>query len=491
MPADAPGREGPTPFARRILAAYIAVTALVLVLMMVLGVLMRLAQSEWLALDPALFYQSMTIHGVGMVGIAAVGGAAVMWYFLSHHVRLDARILLANLVLFLAGTVAILAAAFLGGFAGAWTFLFPLPASSGGAWESGAAATFLLGLLGIGVGFLLLFLDVARALIRDRGGLARALGWPQLFAGSIEPAPPPTVVASAMVTIVNIPALVAGAAIIVISLVNLIVPEFGVDALFAKNMTYFFGHTFVNATMYMTVIAVYEILPRHTGRPWKVNRVFLAAWTASTAMVLLVYPHHLMMDFVMPAWALAIGQVVSYLNGFPVLLVTGLGTLAIVHRSGIRWSATTTLMFIGMFGWMAGVIPAILDATIVVNRVMHNTMWVPGHFHFYMLLGLVPMLVAFMYHFTGLERGAPEGGAAPDRWAIGVFLFAGLGFVVTFLQSGRDGVPRRWAQHLPEWLLQDRIAAALSLLVLAAGAVMLLRVLRGALRGGAAWSAEA
>ena len=38
-----------------------------------------------------------------------------------------------------------------------------------------------------------------------------------------------------------------------------------VDALLAKNMIYFFGHVFINASIYMAVTAVYEIIPEYTG----------------------------------------------------------------------------------------------------------------------------------------------------------------------------------------------------------------------------------
>ena len=100
-----------------------------------------------------------------------------------------------------------------------------------------------------------------------------------------------------MVTIVNIIGLVVGASILTMMLVNLYVPGFAIDALLAKGMIYFFGHVFINATIYMAVIAVYEILPRYTQRPWKSNKVFLASWTASTLMVLFIFPHHLLMDF--------------------------------------------------------------------------------------------------------------------------------------------------------------------------------------------------
>jgi len=447
--------------------SYFAITGVVLLLMMVLGLLMRLAQSGWLALDPALFYQIMTVHGVGMVGIAALGGVAVMWHFLSAHVALRGWVLGLNLVLFLIGVVAMLAADFLGGFAGGWTFLYPLPAISQSVWPVWAAELHLAGLLLVGVGFLLVCLEVGRALIADYGGLARALGWPKLFLNRNDNVPPPAVVAATMVVIVNTLALIAGAAVIVMNLVNLVAPEIQIDPLLAKNLTYFFGHVFINATIYMAVIAVYQLLPRITGRPWKTTRVFLAAWTLSTTMVLVIYPHHLLMDFAMPVWSMAVSQVLSYVNSFPVLIVTGLGALAILHRSGIRWDLISTLLLIAMFGWMAGIIPAVIDATIAVNSVMHNTMWVPGHFHFYLLLGLLPMIFAVMIHLARDEGVTPQGG---DLTAI-LYLLFGLGFIAMFLAGGWASVPRRWAVHLPEWQIWDQIAS-----VMAAGVIVLATV---------------
>jgi hypothetical protein len=86
-----------------------------------------------------------------------------------------------KLAFFLLGVVLILGGIFLGGYAGGWTFLFPLPSHGLGALGTAGAACFLFGLLLIGVGFLLLYLDVARAVIARYGSLSRGLGWPQLF----------------------------------------------------------------------------------------------------------------------------------------------------------------------------------------------------------------------------------------------------------------------------------------------------------------------
>lgn len=457
IPAQAGGAARALP-GRLWVGLYLAITGPVLVLMMLLGLVMRLAQGGWLDLEPALFYQVMTVHGTGMVGIATLGAMAVMWHFLSAHVALRPGVLGLNLGLFLAGVVAILVADFIGGFGGAWTFLYPLPAMGQGAWPPWAAALHLLGLLVIGIGFLLVCLEIGRALIAAHGGLGRALGWHKLFLGRSDNVPPPAVVAAAMVVIVETLALIAGAAVIVMSLVNLAAPQVVLNALLAKNLIYFFGHVFINATIYMAVIVVYELLPRITGRPWKVTRVFLAGWTLSTAMVLVIFPHHLLMDFAMPHWVLSIAQVLSYVNSFPILIVTGLGALAILHRSGVSWDLLSSLLLISMFGWMAGIVPAVADATIAVNSVMHNTMWVPGHFHFYLLLGVLPMIFAMMVYLARNEEVTARGG---DGVAL-LYLGFGLGFVAMFLFGGWDSVPRRWAVHLPEWQLWDRIAALLA-----------------------------
>ncbi|HSH30151.1 MAG TPA: cbb3-type cytochrome c oxidase subunit I, partial [Thiohalobacter sp.] len=252
--------------------AYLATAGAVVLLMMVFGLLMRLAQGGLLQLGPDTFYELLTLHGAGMVGIAALGSVAVMWHFLGQYVRLSRGMFVVNLVLFLVGVAMILGSVLVGDFAGAWTFLYPLPAQSMGVWGVHAAALFLGGLLVIGTGFLLLYLDVARAILGHYGNLGRALGWPQLFGRDDGRAPPVAVVASTMVLIINTIGITVGAAILAMTLINLYVPAFDIDPLLAKNMTYFFGHVFINATIYMAVIAVYEILPRRSGRPWKSNK---------------------------------------------------------------------------------------------------------------------------------------------------------------------------------------------------------------------------
>jgi cytochrome c oxidase subunit 1 len=223
------------------------------------------------------------------------------------------------------------------------------------------------------------------------------------------------------------------------------------------------------------VIAVYEILPRYTQRPWKANKIFLASWTASTLMVMFIFPHHLLMDFAFPKWMLIMGHVIGYLNTFPILVVTGYGALMIVFRSGIRWDTASKLLFISLFGWAAGAMPAFIDGTITVNLVMHNTLWVPGHFHTYLLLGMVAMVFGFMYYLGKPNQKA--GDSFLDRIAFGGFTAGTLGFSLSFLYSGKESVARRYAVHLPEWVPYDRVGSLFAALVVASSLLFIVRFL--------------
>src|SRR5690625_4187157 len=182
-----------------------------------------------------------------------------MLYFLSHYVKLSKRILKINLALFVIGVVMIIIGVFAFDYSSSWTFLYPLPAISGGAWGVAGALCYLLGLQIVGLGLLLLILDCGRAIIKEYGSLAKGLGWDVILGKKSEDdAPPTTVVASTMVVIVNTAALISGTIVIIMNIITVLNPSFTFDPLLAKNLTFAFGHILANSTIYMAVIAVYD-----------------------------------------------------------------------------------------------------------------------------------------------------------------------------------------------------------------------------------------
>lgn len=458
-------------------ALSLMVTAVVLVLMMVFGVIMLLNQGKVITISADLFYKLMTIHGTGMIGIASLGGSAIFWYFLSKYIHLNPKVFFANLILSLIGVVMILVAIFVFNFSDGWTFLYPLPSFSAKFNGMTGAMFFLFGLLILGVGYLVMYFYLAARLINEYGGLGKSLGWDIIFRGKKGYGPPAAVVATTMVIIANSVGILAGASALVESIINIINPNFTFDPLIAKSLTYPLGPIFANCTIYMAVIAVYEVLSEYTGRPWKSNKAFLIAWNFSTLFTLMIYTHHLLMDFAVPEWMLIMGQIFSYANGLPVMVVTAYGALMIVFRSGMKSDFASSMFFLSMFGWVAGAVPAIIDSTIVVNHVMHNTKWVPGHFHTYMGMGVVAMIFGFMYYFNKTEGTQKQNGF--DKLAISIYFTFFIGLTGSFLYAGKISAPRRWAEHLPEWTGSDQVGALCGVFIVIAAIIFTTRFFIG------------
>ncbi|QKY69925.1 cbb3-type cytochrome c oxidase subunit I [Lentibacillus sp. CBA3610] len=460
-----------------VVVSYLIAGGLIILVMIIFGILMLLSQGGVLDLQPAAFYQILTIHGTGMVGASAFAAAGIMAYFLSKYVDLSKNVLMTNLVFFLIGVVMVIIGVFSFEYASSWTFLYPLPQLSANAWGTIGALLYLFGMLILGVGFLLFYLDAGRAIIKNYGSLAKGLGWDVISGKKAEAdAPSSTVVASTMVVIINVTALTVGAAVLIMNAINVINPAFTVDPLLAKNLTYAFGHIFANSIIYMGVIAVYEVLQQYTKRTWAVNKVFLIAWTMSTVFTLLIYTHHLLMDSVMPTWMLIMGQALSHANGLPVLVVTAYGALMIVYKSGIKWDVGSGLIFMSMFGWVAGVVPAIVDATIVVNQVMHNTKWVPGHFHMYMALGACAMIFGFMYYLAKQDSSIKTNAA--DKFAFVGYAVSIAALSGSFLVSGVLSTPRRWATHIPEWMGPALFGGVIGVLAFISVAIFVIHFIR-------------
>ncbi|MDQ0197780.1 cbb3-type cytochrome c oxidase subunit I [Neobacillus ginsengisoli] len=468
-------------------ALSLMVTSVVLVLMMIFGVIMLLNQGNIVKIPSQLFYKIMTIHGTGMIGIAALGGSAIMWYFLSKYIHLNPYIFFTNLILSMIGVVMILVAIFVFNFSDGWTFLYPLPSFSAKLNGITGALLFLFGLLLLGVGYLVMYFYLAGRLIKEYGGLGKSLGWDYIFRGKKGYGPPSAVVATTMVIIANSVGILAGATALSESILNILNPNFAFDPMLAKHLTYAFGHIFANCTIYMAVIAVYEVLSEYTGRPWKSNKAFLIAWNFSTLFTLMIYTHHLLMDFAVPEWMLIIGQIFSYANGLPVMVVTAYGALMVVFRSGIKWDFTSSMFFVSMFGWVAGAVPAIIDATIVVNHVMHNTKWVPGHFHTYMGMGVIAMIFGFMYYFNKTEGAQKQTGY--DNYAIYTYFVFFAGLTGSFLYAGKISAPRRWAEHLPEWTGSDQVGALCGSFIIVAALIFTIRFFIGLKSDGRVTSA--
>jgi len=412
------------------------------VVLVLLGLAMRANQAGIINADADYFYAVMTLHGLGMAGTAFVAGFAGMTYLLARYVRVNLTIAWTMYVMTVLGVVGLLIACLIGKFGAGWYLLYPLPFAGNGVWPDWSVALAVLSLIVLGVAWLLGQIDVFRAIVTEYG-LRNALAWQYLEKGGAVKTeiPPIVLIATAGCLVPGILTTIDGAVLLMLYLLKWFNPALTLNALLLKNMVFLWGHTLVNITMYLGLAMVYELLPRYSGRPWKTNSIVAIAWNAVLFLVLLAFLHHLYMDFAQSDTLQYVGQLASYFSAIPATAVTVFGVIGQVYRSGKPWRFVSLSFYLGIVGWVLGGFAAVVDSTIAVNFVFHNTMWVPAHFHTYFLAGYFLILWGFFYEFSGATR---ENLAKAALWLLVVGAY---GFLFMFYLGGALGVPRRFAAY--------------------------------------------
>ena len=156
-----------------------------------------------------------------------------------------------------------------------------------------------------------------------------------------------------------------------------------------------------------------------------------------------------MLCFVQPETFQYLGQIASYMSSLPAAVVTIFGALLLIFHSKMKWNVVSMFLFVGMMGWAIGGVAAVVDSTIAVNVKFHNTLWVPAHFHTYMLEGLVLMVLAYFYHYVQKESQHVSNDTL-QKVMVGLMVVGGFGFVSMFYLAGAEGVPRRFAMYPAE-----------------------------------------
>lgn len=437
--------------ARTVMNLYVVSGLAIVGVLMLVGLTMRASQAGWIPLSPRVFYELLTLHGAGMTMALVMCAMGVLWLLMRRRIALRASLAVAAWVLVLGGLIVAAVAVIFGHFAGLYTFLYPLPFI--GSWLGWAAGLFLIGMMVMNIGWMIWCLQIFGAVLRAYGGMDAAFGWSYIWrhkqfkASGREPPPPEA-----------FPALVAGvdglitgmtATLLIASLiVRWIDPRVVIDPLWAKNLTYLYLHAIANLIIYMLAATIYVGLSYATGRDYETSSVFVIGWWGSMVFILTNYFHHLYMDFPQPRILQYVGEVSSYLSAVPVTAVTIFGAMVLIWRAHMRWTLGAIYLYAGLIGWVIGGIGAELDASVPFNLHLHNTLWVPAHFHTYMLGGCLLFVLGWV--FLLLEARSAYSTSALKRWMIGALCFGGMViFLLSFYLAGAAGVPRRYAIQPP------------------------------------------
>lgn len=451
---------------RKLVWAYVVASTLFLFVAGLLGVIMRESQAGLITIDPNWFYAIMTAHGLGAFVAWAAFAVMGISFWVLHEVDFPIRRTGFALAwtawwMMVVGVVGIVVTTVIMQFGASWVFLYPLPFFSANQWSDAATGIFAFSVLLTGVSIIAWCLAIWHTVvgpglqsekgILNRTGAALGFGyvWPQRFPSARKlpyPVIPLTVIAIDMI-IATLPL----AALLVIMIAQSIEPSIAVDPLLAKNMLWFFGHPVVYLLLFPAVAILYHLVPGFAKRPLVAGEIVVFAWVIAVITNVIVWAHHIYTDYPTDSVQGAL-NVAMQPTTFAIVAPSAISLYSLsatIWRSDFEWTPAAKFLGAALIGWITAGLSGVVNATIVFNQVVHNTMWVVGHFHHMALLniGLVVFgsVYAFIPRLTGNEWYSEKLGNT-HMW---LTVIGGYGMITPMLIQGLDGAPRRYAV-LPE-----------------------------------------
>jgi heme/copper-type cytochrome/quinol oxidase subunit 1 len=261
------------------------------------------------------------------------------------------------------------------------------------------------------------------------------------------------------------------------------------DPLFAKNILWWFGHPVVYLLLFPAVAVYYWLIPRYANRQLVAGNVIAIAWTVAVIANVLVWAHHIYLDYPEGSVQSQINTVMQPMT-FSLVLPSALSLYSLaftIYRSAFRWTAASTALFLGLVGWLLAGLSGVVNATIALDVAVHNTLWIVGHFHHMAMLNIGLLVFGAVYALLPELTGKAlysERAALVHVWA--TFLL-GMTVFGLWLVQGLDGAPRRFSVLPSEYDTLTRVSVPFVVLLAAVQVLFFWNVwqtLRG--RAGAA-----
>ena len=139
-----------------------------------------------------------------------------------------------------------------------------------------------------------------------------------------------------------------------------------------------------------------------------------------------------------------------------------------IFRSNYKWDTVGTALFLGLFSWFSAGLSGIVNATIAFDQVVHNTLFIVGHFHQMALEGIGFAIIAATYawlpEFTGKKLYSDSLG----KWHIWLTFVGQMGASAFWMAQGIQGAPRRWAVLPDQYLTLTHISLGFLAVLVAA-----------------------
>ena len=452
--------------ARSLALRYIVASTVILAVAGLLGGVMRTSQAvPQLRVGDNFWYAIMTAHGLGaFVGWGAFAVMGIAWWIL-FQVGFPIRgfgLLMARLTwwLMVLGVVGVVVTTIFMGFGASWVFLYPLPFYGSGNWGRWATGLFSFSVLLAGLAIVTWCFGILHTVVNRESlhavkpgifnRLGVSMGWgylfPKKFATNPKPVPYP-VIPLAVIGIDMIIATLPLAGLLIWQIFQSIGWVGETNALLAKNILWWFGHPVVYLLLFPAVAAYYYLVPRYAGRELVAGHVIAVAWTVAVVANVFVWAHHIYIDYPEGTAQAQINTAMQPIT-FSLVLPSALSLYSLaftIYRSKFKWTAASTAIFLGLVGWLLAGLSGIVNATIAFDVVVHNTLWIVGHFHHMAVLNIGLLIIGAVYALLPELTGKALYSEAMARSHVWITFAFGMVVYFIWLVQGLDGAPRRWS----------------------------------------------
>ncbi|RAJ10960.1 cytochrome c oxidase subunit 1 [Chitinophaga skermanii] len=270
-----------------------------------------------------------------------------------------------------------------------------------------------------------------------------------------------------------------------------------VNVTLARTLFWFFGHALVYFWLLPAYIMFYTMLPKIAGGKLYSDNAGRIALFLFLLLSVPVGVHHQFSDPNISQSSKWVSTILTFGVAVPSF-ITAFTLAASLEYAGKKNGAKGLFGWMGklpyldhnkyMFGYMiAGLIlfifgglTGIVNSSYALNNVVHNTSWLPGHFHMTVagpvFLAMIGMSLYLLSALTGKKIFLPKlNVVVPYLWMIGVLIFsAGL------MYGGLMGEPRRTNLGMtylnpnhelyhPQWVPSTLLALAGGIIMFAAG----------------------
>ncbi len=229
------------------------------------------------------------------------------------------------------------------------------------------------------------------------------------------------------------------------------------DPLLTRTLFWFTAHAIVYAWLLPAYVSWYALVPRQVGGKLVSDSLTRFVFILFLLLSIPTGFHHQYTDPGIPTWMKAMHGVLTFGVFFPSL-ATAFTVMASIEIGGranggrgllgwitkLRWKdPSVAAQLLAMITFVFGGITGLINASFTMNQVVHNTTWVPGHFHMTVGSAVALTLMGVAYWLIPYLTGRGLWGktwALASSWiyTIGVLIFArGM------ISAGLEGMPRR------------------------------------------------